>query len=578
MSEEIFINTGTSFQQQYTARQPAIGTSPTTAQYDAQGNASQQSPFTYSNRTPFTYRNPVSGRQPYIANGQQPYPYIAHKQTPYIANRQNPYPYPANAQQPYPYAASDQQTYAYQANQQTPFTYQARTPFPYAYQASDQQPVIASQQTPFTYARQAQQPYAYPANSQSPFTYARQAQQPYAYPANGQQPGTYQAQGRQPVIRNRQNPYPYPANAQTTARQPINVQTPLGSNVYYDPQDKTTSGNNTWQLTASGQTTQYIAQRQIGTQFYLQWYTGAGNGYYYAYWRIRRNTTTLSSPELTNQQAGSKVYLQSGTVDLAGGWQIIELWVFTDSNYPDSIDWDYSGLSNHKTTSGATTSLPLTCNSSGGDVVSERNDTFECEENWSVPGSGTRISTITVRPRAIKSNYTNLTGGTHVGEMEGTIGCNWNGCFPAGTKVLLEDNTTKNIEDMQVGDAVIGKDGIINAVKVMRTHTFTNKAMYTINGGLITTGGHPILTTDGWKSCNASEGQEGHPELNITELAEGDTLLKDVGNANGDTVEESVSTITVNTDASITVYNLDVTDSPSGNDTYVVNNYIVHNK
>ena len=54
--------------------------------------------------------------------------------------------------------------------------------------------------------------------------------------------------------------------------------------------------------------------------------------------------------------------------------------------------------------------------------------------------------------------------------------------------------------------------------------------------------------------------------------------MKDVGNANGDTEEVEVSTLTVETHSTITVYNLDVTDSPSGNDTYVVNNYIVHNK
>ncbi len=76
MSKEIYINTGTSFQQQYIARQPAIGTAPVTAQYDAQGNANSQSPFTYQSRNPFTYRNPVSNQTPYIANKQNPYPYI----------------------------------------------------------------------------------------------------------------------------------------------------------------------------------------------------------------------------------------------------------------------------------------------------------------------------------------------------------------------------------------------------------------------------------------------------------------------------------------------------------------------
>ena len=56
----------------------------------------------------------------------------------------------------------------------------------------------------------------------------------------------------------------------------------------------------------------------------------------------------------------------------------------------------------------------------------------------------------------------------------------------------------------------------------------------------------------------------------------GDKLLKDAGNANGDTVEEEITTLTVETHSTIRVYNLDVTDTPNGNDTFVVNNYIVH--
>ena len=82
MSKEIYINTGTSFQQQYTARQPAIGTAPVTAQYDAQGNASAQNPYIYQSRSPYTFQAQVNAQTPYIANAQQPYPYIANTQQP----------------------------------------------------------------------------------------------------------------------------------------------------------------------------------------------------------------------------------------------------------------------------------------------------------------------------------------------------------------------------------------------------------------------------------------------------------------------------------------------------------------
>ena len=107
MSDEIYINTGTSFQQQYTARQPAIGTAPVTAQYDAQGNANQQQPYTYQDRAPYTFQ--ATGRTPYIANKQNPYPYIANSQTPYPANAQQPYPFTAITQNAYPYIANAQQ-------------------------------------------------------------------------------------------------------------------------------------------------------------------------------------------------------------------------------------------------------------------------------------------------------------------------------------------------------------------------------------------------------------------------------------------------------------------------------------
>ena len=186
MSDEIFINTGTSIQQPFNQRNPAQGTQPAVAQRVAQQPAITQQPFTYTNRSPFTYRHPADARQPYIANARQPYPYIANAQTPFIANTRQPYPYIANAQQPYPYIA----------NSQTPSIADARQPYPYI--ANSQSPSIVN----------AQQPYPYIANSQSPSIV--NAQQPYPYIANSQ------------TSVNAQQPYPYIANSQTSvpARQP----------------------------------------------------------------------------------------------------------------------------------------------------------------------------------------------------------------------------------------------------------------------------------------------------------------------------------------------------------------------
>jgi hypothetical protein len=184
MSEEIYINTGNTFQQPYTARVPANAQTPVSARQPARQPAQGRTPFTYQNRSPFTYRNPVSGQQPYIANAQAPYPYIANSQTPYIANAQQPYPYIANAQQPYI------------ANAQSPFTYQARTPF--TYNATGRTPFTYNNRSPFTYTRQGRSPFTY--SAQNPFTY--QARTPFTY--NARQPFTYNA--RTPFTYNARQP------------------------------------------------------------------------------------------------------------------------------------------------------------------------------------------------------------------------------------------------------------------------------------------------------------------------------------------------------------------------------------
>lgn len=146
MADEIYINTGSTFQQPYNARQPA------------------------------------NAQQPYIANAQQPYPYIANAQQPYIANAQQPYPYIANGQQPYIANARSPFTYSRQAQQPYPYIVNARSPFTYQVPFITQQPYTFNARTPFTYQAQgrvpasAQQPYTFsarrPAVGRIPYIYA----------------------------------------------------------------------------------------------------------------------------------------------------------------------------------------------------------------------------------------------------------------------------------------------------------------------------------------------------------------------------------------------------------------------
>ena len=199
MSDEIYVNTGGTFQQPFNDRQPSNAQQPYIANAQNPYIANAQQPFTYQNRQPGTYQNPTDAQQPYIANAQQPYPYIANSQTPYIANAQEPYPYIANGQNPY------------QASARQPFTY--RSP------VNAQQPYIANARQPNTY--QNRQPSSsqtpYQANARQPFTYQARATVNAQQPSNGQSPFTYQ--NRQPSTY--QHPFTYNNNTPASAQVPV---------------------------------------------------------------------------------------------------------------------------------------------------------------------------------------------------------------------------------------------------------------------------------------------------------------------------------------------------------------------
>ena len=181
MSEEIFVNTGTSFQQPYIARQPTIGTAPTIGTVPARQPADTQTPFTYQNRSPFTYRNPVSNQTPFTYQNRTPTTYERQGQTPFTYDNRQPGTYERQGQTPFTYQNRTSTTYARQG--QTPFTYQARTPSIYQHVTTQQTPFIGqarqpniyqhvtSQQTPFI--GQARQPaiYQHVTTQQTPFTF-----------------------------------------------------------------------------------------------------------------------------------------------------------------------------------------------------------------------------------------------------------------------------------------------------------------------------------------------------------------------------------------------------------------------
>jgi hypothetical protein len=69
-------------------------------------------------------------------------------------------------------------------------------------------------------------------------------------------------------------------------------------------------------------------------------------------------------------------------------------------------------------------------------------------------------------------------------------------CFLAGSLVTLADLTTKPIEDVKVGDQVLGAFGEINVVAALHRPHLGNKRMLKINDEHSTTSHHPHVSVD----------------------------------------------------------------------------------
>jgi hypothetical protein len=216
MADEIYINTGSSFQQPYQGQSVRNAQSLEVRQTPAQTPANARQPSTYQNRQPFTYRSPVNAQTPFIRNAQQPFTYQNQGRTPFTYNYRSPFTYARQGQTPFtyarqgrtPYVANAQQPYPYIANNQTPYIANAQQPYPYI--ANKQSPYIANGQSP--YIANAQSPYI--ANAQQPYPYIASYQSPFTY--NHRQPFTYARQGRSPFTYSNQQPYPYIAQTPYT--------------------------------------------------------------------------------------------------------------------------------------------------------------------------------------------------------------------------------------------------------------------------------------------------------------------------------------------------------------------------
>lgn len=147
-------------------------------------------------------------------------------------------------------------------------------------------------------------------------------------------------------------------------------------------------------------------------------------------------------------------------------------------------------------------------------------------------------------------------------------------CFVAGTQVTMADGSKKNIEDVTIGEQLLGQDGAINNVTHLDHWPLAGRLLIGINGsGPFKTPEHPLMTKQGWKAFNSQDTIEQKPQIAHLmvngNLEVGDELLME----DGSWVEIKSLEVFEN-EPEQTVYNF-VLD---GNHTYFADGILAHNR
>ncbi len=81
------------------------------------------------------------------------------------------------------------------------------------------------------------------------------------------------------------------------------------------------------------------------------------------------------------------------------------------------------------------------------------------------------------------------------------------GCFVSGTKVLMADGTSKNIEDVKIGDYILTRssrtDSKLVKARVLKTYAADEAGYLIINGGLKVTANHIMWVNNTWKEAGS---------------------------------------------------------------------------
>ena len=177
-------------------------------------------------------------------------------------------------------------------------------------------------------------------------------------------------------------------------------------------------------------------------------------------------------------------------------------------------------------------------------------------------------------PGVEKYDINGVTGSCRNFTFQVTEDCNLR-CFAEGTKVLMANYTQKNIEDVVVGDVVMGfnehNDGNIELIPARVTHTFKRSArtikLTTPTGETYVTPNHEYITGNGeWVDAKSLDNSK--HKIVMAELVQEEKDIRfDVWKSDDFSIDKKQLFMDP-----ITVYNIETTTA-----TYVANNVCCHN-
>lgn len=153
------------------------------------------------------------------------------------------------------------------------------------------------------------------------------------------------------------------------------------------------------------------------------------------------------------------------------------------------------------------------------------------------------------------------------------FGCG-GGCFTGNTLVNTVYKGLVKIKDILPGDKILGYGLEINTVlKLDKFEITENTKLYRINGNIILTEDHPLMTIRGYKSINPNKTKEDNPRLDLEKLVLGDRLLRLTKEGTYEIIIVKSIIKVKNPIRYKNMYNIIM----EGNNSYHVNGYVAHN-